>query len=178
MGRAGPWNLGPCRALVPTLQPIPTKICIGHFVSRINNCAKFGEHRIIRAFATWVWNITLLCVFIVTFPFLSFPFLPFFILAITYSQNAWTDSHGWRLKMRDWCKEVPLVCLNYARPFWGVVSLKNYPKKAQVLKSQPNGWSRITSERFKIDTKCQCNMNIKSGLPFQNQWWKITYGAP
>ena len=70
-------------------------------------------------------------------------------------------------KCVDWCKEVPFVCLHYVRPFWGVVSPKNYPKKPQILKSQPNEKSCITSKRFKIDTKCQCNMNIKSGRPFR-----------
>ena len=33
-------------------------------------------------------------------------------------------------KYVDWCKEVPFVCLNYARPILGVVSPKNYTKIA------------------------------------------------
>ena len=36
---------------VPTLQLIPTKICIGHYANQINNFAKFSEDRIIGVFA-------------------------------------------------------------------------------------------------------------------------------
>ena len=48
------------------------------------------------------------------------------------------------------------------------VSPKNHPQKLQMLKSKPNEQTRMTSKRFKIDTKCQCNMIMKSGSPFRN----------
>ena len=53
---------------------------------------------------------------------------------------------------------------------FGVISPKTYPKTAQMLKSQPIVQSRITCERFKIDAKCQCSMNIKSRSPFLILW--------
>ena len=70
-----------------------TNICRRHYVSEINICAsKFGEDRIIRAFATWMQNITLLCV--LKYVFSSFPSLYFIVLAIAYILNARTDFDG------------------------------------------------------------------------------------
>ena len=131
--------------------------------------------------AKYIYIITLVCVFIVIFPFLSFPFLSFlpFLFLFLPSPTAWTPEPIFMAdgsKCVDWCKEAPVVCLNYVR-LGGQYPLKTTPQKPQMLKSQPNEWSRITSKRSKIDKKCQCTMNIKSELPFQNPWWKITYGA-
>ena len=39
--------------------------------------------------------------FVCFYSIFSSPFLSFFILAIAYSLNAWTDFHGWWLKMRE-----------------------------------------------------------------------------
>jgi len=66
------------------------------------------------------------------------------------------------------------VCLLYVRTisyhYQGVIGLspKNDTKKLQLLKSQPNKQSRIFSKQYKTDVKCQLNMIIKSGSPFQN----------
>jgi len=57
----------------------------------------------------------------------------------------------------------------------GVILPQNPQNVAPVGKSQPNSKSRITSKPFKIDKKCQLNMNmnIKSGSPFQNPSCRI-----
>src|SRR5664279_5214101 len=47
-----------------------------------------------------------------SFPSLSFPFLPYFILAHVWSLNALTDFNAQWLKYVDWRKEVPFVCSN------------------------------------------------------------------
>ena len=52
----------------------------GYNVSEINKCGEFGHDRIIRFYTTLVWNNTLLFVFMVCFPFLSFPPLSFSFL--------------------------------------------------------------------------------------------------
>jgi len=49
----------------------------------------------------------------------------------------------------------------------GVICQKKTKFRPQVGKSQPNTKSRLTSEPFKIDKKCQLNMNIKSGSTFR-----------
>ena len=149
-------------------------MCIDHYVSKINNCAKFGEDRTIGAIATRLWNITLLCVFMV-----SFPFLPFFILVVAYSLNAWTDFDGWWLKMRRLVQGRAFYMFEPSPTiFWGWYPLKTTPKKPLMLKSQPNTQTRITSKRFKIDKKSQCNMDRKSGSPFWNLLSEISCSAP
>ena len=66
------------------------------------------------------------CVFIASFPFLSF-----FILAIVYSLNAWTDFHDWWLKMRGLVQGNAFRMFELCQTnFGGVVSPKNYPKIA------------------------------------------------
>ena len=99
------------------------QICRGHCVSQINKCAKFGEDCIIRTFTTWVWNITLLCVFIVSFPFLIF--YSAIICSLTAEPILTVDSS----KCMDWRKEVPFLSLHYFRPlFGGVIPVKLPPK--------------------------------------------------
>jgi len=52
---------------------------------------------------------------------------------------------------------------------FGVILPQNPHNFVPVGKSQPNKKSRMTSKPFKIDIKCQLNMNMKSGSPFQNR---------
>ena len=62
--------------------------------------------------------------------------------------------------------------------FWGSFCPQTPKISPPVGKSQPNKKSRITSKPFKVDKKCQLNMNIKSGSLFQNPRSEITWSAP
>jgi len=106
---------------------------------------------------------------IFSFPSLPFPFLSFFILVVAYSLDARTDFDGWRLKMRVLVQGRAFYMFEPSpTSFWGWYPLKTTPKEPLMLKSQPNTQTRITSKRFKIDKKSQCNMNRKSESPFWN----------
>ena len=79
------------------------------------------------------------------------------------------------LKDAVWLKEVlSQQVFFYILTFWGSFSPKTPKISPPVGKSQPNKKSRITSKPFKIDKKCQLNMKIKSGSPFQNPRSEIT----
>ena len=95
-------------------QPIPTKIRRGHYVSWMNNCAKFGGDRINGAY-TGVKYTTFVRVYsIFSFPFLSFPFL------FLPSPAAWTDFHVWWLKMRELVQGRAFFCVRtMSHQFWG-----------------------------------------------------------
>ena len=88
------------------------------------------------------------------------------------------DRHNFRhngSKDAVWRKEVPSQQVFFTiLTFWGSFCPKTPKISPPVGKSQPNKKSRITSKPFKIDKKCQLNMNIKSGSPFQNPQSEIT----
>jgi len=73
----------------------------------------------------------------------------------------------------------PSKCFSLVWRF-GVILPQPPPKMSPpVGKPQPNKRNRITSTPFKIDKKCQLNINIKSGSRFQNLLSEITWsGAP
>jgi len=67
-----------------------------------------------------------------------------------------------------WHKEVPSQQVFFSHlTFWGYFAPKP-PKFRRQLGNPTQIKSRIMSKPFKIDKKCQLNMNIKSGSPFQN----------
>ena len=110
-------------------------------------CAKFGYDRSTPFLPTDGWK----CHSNSSIPFLSFPFLPYFILAHLYSLNAWIDFYVWYLKMSG-SAQGSAFCM--IRPFktniWGVLTPKNYPKtplyaeipaKINILKNSCNFWT-------------------------------------
>jgi len=75
---------------------IATKVYRGHCVSEISSYATFGGDRSIKDFTSWVWNITILCVFIV--------FLFRFLFYSCLQHKRLTDIDCWWLKMRGLAK--------------------------------------------------------------------------
>ena len=123
---------------VPTLQPIATNICTGHYVSQINNCANFGlwwrlHHSGLRYMGVkYSTFVRFLKYFFLSFPFLTYPSLSFFILAIAYSLNSWTDFDGWWLKMRGLVRGSTFCMFELCKTMFGAwYPLKTTPKSSR-----------------------------------------------
>ena len=119
---------------------------------------QIGKDCIIQAFITRVWNIKFLCVFIVSFLFLPFPFL--FLL----SPTAWTDVHGWWLKMRGLVQGSAFCTFELCQ----ITLWRHF---------HANGKTLLNQKLCMIDVLILSKANIKSGSHFQNppQW--ITFSA-
>jgi len=133
-----------------------------YFLRETNTCAKFGWNPPARGRSTPTWNIHFLWLFLLS------AFLAFFLRTCT-GQTDWDNFTHNGLKDAVCRKEVPSqhALFSYLT-FWGSICPKTPKLSPLVGKSQPNTKSRITSRPFRKDKKCQLNMNMKSGSPFQN----------
>jgi len=80
-----------------------------------------------------------------------------------------------------WRKKVPSQQVFFSHlTFWGynLFCQNTLIISPPVGKSQPNKKSRMTSKPFKIDKKCQLNMNIRSGRPFRIRNQKLPEAPP
>ena len=152
---------------------ITMKLCTFDYVGETNTFAKFGWNPPARGRSTHTWNIHFLWLFFLP------SLLPFFSCAPAQTKRIeiiWrTMAQKTQFGVR---KCPPSKCFFSILTFWGSFSPKTPKISPPVGKSQPNKKSRITSKPFKIDKKCQLNMNIKSGSPFQNPRSEITWSAP
>jgi len=135
-------------------QVITMKLCTFDYVRETNTCAKFGWS--LHTYVKYTLLVTCLPAF-----------LPVFFSCTgqrdrdNFTHNCSSDA--------VWRKEVPSKQVFFSNlTFWGSFCPKTSNISPPVGKSQPNLKSRITSKPFKIDKKCQLNINIKSGSPFQN----------
>jgi len=104
-----------------------------------------------------------------SYDFSSFLLSCLFFLRICTGQTVRDDFTQNGSKDAVWRKELLSQQVFFSHlTFWGSFSPKITEILPPVGKSHQNKRSRITSKPFKIDKKCQLNMNIKSGSPFQN----------
>ena len=148
---------------------ITMQLCTFDNVGETNTFAKFGWNPPARGRSTHTWNIHFLWLF----------FLPssFFLRTCTGQTDEDNFTHNGS-KDAVWREKVPSQQVFFSiLTFWGSFCPQTPTISPPVGKSQPNKKSRITSKPFKIDKKCQLNMNIKSGSPFQNPRSEITWSA-
>jgi len=138
-----------------TSHVITTKLCRLDYVRETNIFAKFGWNppaRVaprIREIYTSLWHLP-----------------AFFSCAPCTGQTDRDNLTHNGSKDAVWRKKVPSQQVFFSHlTFWGSFCA-NPLNFAPVGKSQPNKQSRLTSKPFKINKKCQLDINIKSGSPF------------
>jgi len=140
-----------------TSQVMTKKLCTFDKIRKAKTCAEFGWNPPARSRSTYTWNIQFLWLLPAILPYCLFSCAPAQAKRIELISRIMAQKTQFGVR-----KCLPASFFSILTFFW--VILPQTPNFLPPLgKSQPNKKSRITSKPFKIDKKCQLNMNIKSG---------------
>jgi len=148
------------------------KFCRFDYVHETNTCAKFGCIPPAGGRSTHTWNIHFLWLFL--------PSCLFFSCAPAQAKRIEIISRTMAQKTQFGVRKCPpSKCFSLIWRFGGHIAPKPPNVRSPIGKSQPITKSRMTSKPFKIDKKCQLNMNIKSlGRPFRIRNQKLPEAPP
>jgi len=143
-----------------TSQDVTTTFFMFDYVLETNTCTKLAWNSPARGSSTHTWNIHFLWLFFRP------AFLPSFSCAPAQAKGIHIISRTMAQKTQFEARKCP-PSSSFIWRFGGHFP-QNPQNFASVGESQSYTKSRITSKPLKIDKKCQLNMNITSGSPFQN----------